>query len=332
MVHRDTTVTTIIPGYNVTVKNTFLNVSISNVNDNDQYSKSAPAACYIHNKERTKQNNGNQNNMGDQQNEKETEQQQTITPLTRQEDIDQAAVGDDEKFSNEPYSTSSRFSDEATIQLKKLLGVSSSENKISTCTSLNNNTSQTDPLDECNFNIDLVRSGQDKRTTLMIKNIPNKYSQKMLLESLEKHKGNFDFFYLPIDFKNKCNYGFAFINFVLPEYIPAFFQEFNGQSWQRFNSQKVCSISYAKIQGREALIEKNFHILAEDRKYRPLIFLSDGIKAGEEEEIPVDPNLVYRHTGSFFHGHRGNSNESRAGPRTFDRSNNSHSQPGWRRR
>ena len=35
----------------------------------------------------------------------------------------------------------------------------------------------------------------------MIKNIPNKYTQSMLLEKIDiKHKDNYDFFYLPIDF------------------------------------------------------------------------------------------------------------------------------------
>lgn len=36
----------------------------------------------------------------------------------------------------------------------------------------------------------------------MIKNIPNKYTQKMLLSKInENHKDKYDFFYLPIDFK-----------------------------------------------------------------------------------------------------------------------------------
>jgi len=35
----------------------------------------------------------------------------------------------------------------------------------------------------------------------MIRNIPNKYTQDMLLELFEKnHKKKFDFFYLPIDY------------------------------------------------------------------------------------------------------------------------------------
>jgi hypothetical protein len=58
-------------------------------------------------------------------------------------------------------------------------------------------------------------TGEDRRTTLMIKNIPNKYTQKMLLATIdESFKGQYDFFYLPIDFKNKCNVGYAFINMV----------------------------------------------------------------------------------------------------------------------
>lgn len=66
-----------------------------------------------------------------------------------------------------------------------------------------------------------IRGGDDKRTTLMIKNIPNKYTQKMLLATVDEHfRGLYDFFYLPIDFKNKCNVGYAFINMINPVVSP----------------------------------------------------------------------------------------------------------------
>ncbi|KAF8091934.1 hypothetical protein N665_0431s0003 [Sinapis alba] len=70
------------------------------------------------------------------------------------------------------------------------------------------------------LDVDRILRGEDSRTTLMIKNIPNKYTSKMLLAAINEYcKGTYDFFYLPIDFKNKCNVGYAFINLTKPENI-----------------------------------------------------------------------------------------------------------------
>jgi len=59
--------------------------------------------------------------------------------------------------------------------------------------------------EEKNFYIirlELIKAGKDSRTTIMIKNIPNKYSQKMLLGAINKSfAGTYNFLYLPIDFK-----------------------------------------------------------------------------------------------------------------------------------
>ncbi|PKI33966.1 hypothetical protein CRG98_045644, partial [Punica granatum] len=52
------------------------------------------------------------------------------------------------------------------------------------------------------LDIDRIMRGEDNRTTLMIKNIPNKYPSKMLLAAIDEcHRGTYDFIYLPIDFK-----------------------------------------------------------------------------------------------------------------------------------
>ncbi len=41
----------------------------------------------------------------------------------------------------------------------------------------------------------------------------------------------YDFFYLPIDFKNKCNVGYAFINMLAPEYIIPLVERFDRRRW-----------------------------------------------------------------------------------------------------
>lgn len=85
----------------------------------------------------------------------------------------------------------------------------------------------------------------------MIRNIPNKYTKEQMLQLINKNfSGKFDFFYLPIDLVNECNVGYAFINFIDIKQIEKFYKKFNGQKWKRFNSEKICRIYYARIQGK----------------------------------------------------------------------------------
>ncbi|MQM01549.1 hypothetical protein Taro_034309 [Colocasia esculenta] len=203
-----------------------------------------------------------------------------------------------------------------------------------------NSISQLDMKKQYRLDLEKVISGEDTRTTLMIKNIPNKYTSKMLLAAIdETHKGTYDFFYLPIDFKNKCNVGYAFINMVSTSHILSFYemsgysdekekgiegllllhppyysdlyppklfsffqslisenhtslkyllmhvQAFNGKKWEKFNSEKVASLAYARIQGKVALVAhfQNSSLMNEDKRCRPIIFHSEGLKAGDQE-------------------------------------------------
>ncbi|XP_078446013.1 MEI2-like protein 5 isoform X2 [Wolffia australiana] len=149
--------------------------------------------------------------------------------------------------------------------------------------------SQSDNKRQYHLELQKIISGEDTRTTLMIKNIPNKYTSKMLLAAIdESHKGTYDFFYLPIDFKNKCNVGYAFINMVSPSHIPSFYETFNGKKWEKFNSEKVASLAYARIQGKSALIThfQNSSLMNEDKRCHPILFHSAGPEAGSQEPFP----------------------------------------------
>ncbi|KAL4027539.1 hypothetical protein IC575_010708 [Cucumis melo] len=143
------------------------------------------------------------------------------------------------------------------------------------------------------LDLEKIVSGEDTRTTLMIKNIPNKYTSKMLLAAIdENHRGAYDFLYLPIDFKNKCNVGYAFINMVSPTQIIPFYEAFNGKKWEKFNSEKVASLAYARIQGKTALVThfQNSSLMNEDKRCRPILFRSEGQEIGDQD-ILLSSNL-----------------------------------------
>ncbi|XP_039038530.1 protein MEI2-like 4 [Hibiscus syriacus] len=149
--------------------------------------------------------------------------------------------------------------------------------------------------DKKQYELDIERiiRGEDKRTTLMLKNIPNKYTSNMLLAAInERGGGTYDFVYLPIDFKNKCNVGYAFVNMIEPSQVIAFYQAFNGKKWEKFNSEKVASLAYARIQGKAALIAhfQNSSLMNEDKRCRPILFNTDGPNAGDQVPFPVGAN------------------------------------------
>ena len=116
---------------------------------------------------------------------------------------------------------------------------------------------------------------KDPRTTLMIKNIPNKYTISTFLEEINGNfKETYDIFYLPIDYVNKCNLGFAFINFVESFHIILFYELYRGKRWKKFNSDKKCELLYAKFQGKNELIshfEKGKVLSFNSEDKRPLI-------------------------------------------------------------
>ncbi|XP_074328638.1 protein MEI2-like 5 [Apium graveolens] len=169
------------------------------------------------------------------------------------------------------------------------------------------NASQIDNRKQFQLDLEKILNGEDTRTTLMIKNIPNKYTSKMLLAAIDdSHSCTYDFFYLPIDFKNKCNVGYAFINMLSPAHIVPFYQAFNGKKWEKFNSEKVAFLAYARIQGKAALAAhfQNSSLMNEDKRCRPILFHSDGSEVGDQvtEESRPSSSLSFQIARSKLSG------------------------------
>ncbi len=138
-------------------------------------------------------------------------------------------------------------------------------------------------VEELKLNVEIneIISQKDKRCTIMIKNIPNKFNQEYILNIINQNfKGTYDVFVLPI---NKFrNFGYAFINFTSIYYIPYFYYIFNDNMWFGTNSQKVCKLAYSKVQGKAALLE---HYTSQ------ILFYNDEAFKVSSEQGYIIPNI-----------------------------------------
>jgi len=100
-----------------------------------------------------------------------------------------------------------------------------------------------------------VPKGGDQRTTVMMRNLPTALSRAKLIDLLEEKgfEGQFDLLYLPMDFKTKCNFGFAFVNLTTYENALRFSHVFhNFASWPSSGCRKVCAVCWGEVQGLHA--------------------------------------------------------------------------------
>ncbi|KEQ71137.1 hypothetical protein M436DRAFT_52047 [Aureobasidium namibiae CBS 147.97] len=109
----------------------------------------------------------------------------------------------------------------------------------------------------------------------MLRNIPNRVDFEDLKLFLDETSGgHYDFSYLRIDFSNNLNVGYAFVNFVRPEFITNFVERRVGKEWNMYGSLKKCEVSYATIQGIDCLLAKfrNSVVMEEIPRYRPKLW------------------------------------------------------------
>jgi hypothetical protein len=125
-------------------------------------------------------------------------------------------------------------------------------------------------------------------TTLMIRNIPNRYTRKMLMDELDSlgFTQGYDFIYLPMDKTTHWNVGYAFVNFSCPENATRCMEVMNEYRFRKFrqSSGKVAQVSVAHIQGLEKNLEHYSHTAvqcARIQAHRPLVV--SGNKRGRRQ-------------------------------------------------
>jgi len=101
--------------------------------------------------------------------------------------------------------------------------------------------------------------GQEWRTTVMLRNMPNNYTRDMLLEWMDSmgFASCYDFAYLPVDFKSQSGLGYAFINFMSTSQAQLCFERFEGFCDWKVPSDKCCTVTWGSpYQGLEAHIDR----------------------------------------------------------------------------
>jgi hypothetical protein len=114
-------------------------------------------------------------------------------------------------------------------------------------------------------------------TTVMIRSIPNKCSQRELITELERagFQGCFDFLYIPLDLRTMSNMGYAFVNFSHPVHAARCMKVLPNHHFQRQQKMgKGVSVCPAHMQGLEANLqhyEKSAVNTSRLRQRRPVV-------------------------------------------------------------
>merc|ERR1712070_1213924 len=129
-----------------------------------------------------------------------------------------------------------------------------------------------------NLAVEYAKSDRKKLvTTLMIRNIPNRYSQRELINELKSlgFGGTFDFLYVPLDLGTMSNVGYAFVNFTDAAWAEKSMAVLQNHRFKRHRQAgKVAAVSIAHIQGLDANLkhyEKSAVNTSRLRQRRPVL-------------------------------------------------------------
>lgn len=92
-------------------------------------------------------------------------------------------------------------------------------------------------------------------TTLMVRNIPIKYTQETLAKEWQQHQFAWDFLYLPRGSAGENNLSYAFVNFISEAHAEAFKRKWDRTRLSRYSARKALNISAAEVQGLSANLE-----------------------------------------------------------------------------
>eukprot|EP00435_Cladocopium_sp_Y103_P037733 s2261_g10.t1 len=174
-----------------------------------------------------------------------------------------------------------------------------------------------------------IPSNWQSATTVMARNLPNKYNQQMLIDELNSagFAGAYDFLYLPIDPETNANRGYAFINFINPSYAWMMRTAYEGRKMGKFNSDKVVSVVPAALQGFEANYAhySTARVMRGAPQTRPLFLRESGQKVKTERRRGgrrtqgslIDMAIRQKGEDGVEQGQQGQQGQGQQGPTSY---------------
>jgi hypothetical protein len=118
-----------------------------------------------------------------------------------------------------------------------------------------------------------ILSGADTRTTVILKNIPQRWSRESVFRKLWRIiPGGILLLYVPFDFKTGQNLGYCFVDVIHPYFLIYLCFEFGGRALIRKNP---CEIAYSHLQGYENLSHWSTFSHCIPIQWRPLIVAAE---------------------------------------------------------
>ena len=105
-----------------------------------------------------------------------------------------------------------------------------------------------------------IMLGLDKRTSIIIKNIPENIDQDQFKQIILNFNPYIDFYYVPMKIRTRKKLRVAFVNVANSlEIVPIYMGLLYKMKFKYNNPDTEMEICYSKVQGKDLLIKRFFH-------------------------------------------------------------------------
>ena len=104
-----------------------------------------------------------------------------------------------------------------------------------------------------------IMLGLDKRTSIIIKNIPENFTSEQFSRIILNFIPNYDFFYVPLKIRTRKKLRVAFVNVTNSlQIVPIYMGLLYKLKFVYDNPSNKMEICYSKVQGKDQLIQRFF--------------------------------------------------------------------------